>query len=40
MLNIYLEDIGLKGRQIISFPGVPAYISPVLAEPHLVYSEV
>jgi hypothetical protein len=30
MLNKYLKNIGFKGRQIISLPGVPTYLSPTM----------
>jgi hypothetical protein len=30
MLNTCLKTVGLKGRQIISLPGAPTYLGPVL----------
>jgi hypothetical protein len=33
MLNKYLKNVGLKGRQIISLPGVPTCLGLVLAVP-------
>jgi hypothetical protein len=32
MLKKFLKNIGFKGLQIISLPGVPTYLGPALTE--------
>jgi hypothetical protein len=32
MLNRYLKNIGLKGREIISLPGAPTCLGPALQD--------
>jgi hypothetical protein len=34
MLDKYLQNIDLKGRQIISLPGAPTCLGSVLSEAH------